>query len=104
LTSKYHLYVDGTVYTQDQNPNNDGSYDAFEIAIDGDVVDRYSNPKTPIGCKGDGGESYEREVLVDAKIPLGDYLGSIELSLENHLRFDDFFNTYTEIDTVYIDY
>lgn len=93
----YDLHINGLVYTRDQNPSNDDTYDAFEILVDGNVVDRYSNQESPISC------THEREINVNTRIPLNGYSGSITLSLENHLRFDGYFNTYTKIDTVWIE-
>jgi hypothetical protein len=97
---EYHLFVDGIVYTQDQNPSNSATFDAFEIAINGTVVDRDSNRDQPIRCD----PVINRQVVVDARIPLSSYSGNTTISLENHRRFDNKYDTYTEIDTVWIDY
>jgi len=98
--SGYHLHVEGTVFTQDQNPDNDDTYDAFEILINETVIERYSNQDPPIPCN----PPILREVEIDANIPLREYSGETTLSLENHQRFDPYFHTYTKIDTVWIDY
>lgn len=97
--SEYKLKVIGTVYTQDQNPSNTATYDAFEIAINGQMVYRRSNQQPPISCA----NPIYRQVPVEAVIPLNGYAGEIVLSLENHLRYDRYFYTYTEIDMVWID-
>lgn len=97
---EYHLNVDGIVYTQDQNPSNSATFDAFEIVINGNVVDRYSNQDQPIRCE----PVINRQVVVDARIPLSNYSGNTTISLENHRRYDNQFDTYTEIDMVWIDY
>lgn len=100
--SEYRLYVAGDVFTQDQNPSNSATYDAFEITINGGVVARYSNQQGPITCN----NPIYRLVAVNAQntqIPLSDYSGEIFLNLENHLRYDDYFNTYTVIRKVWID-
>lgn len=99
-TGTYHLFVDGTVYTQDQNPSNNATFDAFEILLNGHVVQRYSNQDQPIRCN----PVINRQVVVDARIPLRGYSGITTLGLENHQRFDNQFATYTEIDMVWIDY
>ena len=97
--SDYKLYIDGVVRTQDQNPSNTATYDAFEIFINGHLIQRYSNQEPPIICS----NPVWREIVVEAEIPLHNYTGQIILSMENHLRYDDYFYTYTLIDKVWID-
>ena len=99
-TGAYHLFVDGIVYTQDQNPSNNATFDAFEILLNGHVVRRYSNQDQPIRCV----PVINRQVVVDARIPLSGYSGITTLGLQNHQRFDNQFATYTEINMVWIDY
>ncbi|MBK9054797.1 MAG: hypothetical protein IPL78_28990 [Chloroflexi bacterium] len=48
--SSYYINIAGIVYTQDQNPSNNSTYDAFEILINELVVKWYSNQYLPIGC------------------------------------------------------
>ena len=97
--SDYILHIHGVVYTQDQNPSNTATYDAFEIAINGHLIERYSNRHPPIRCT----NPITRQIEVKKEISLNNFAGQIVLSLENHLRYDNYFNTYTEIDMVWID-
>lgn len=97
--SDYKLYIEGTVYTQDLNPSNTATYDSFEVAINNQLIQRYSNQQPPISCS----NPLFRQIPVELQVPLSSYAGQIVLSLENHLRYDHYFYTYTEIDTVWID-
>lgn len=100
-TDAYRLRVEGHVFTQDQNPSDDDTYDAFEIQLNGNLEHRVSNLDKPIHC---GTEPSNHVIPIEANIPLRNYSGEVILSLENYLRFDNYFNTYTEISTVWIDY
>ena len=97
---EFYLRVQGTVFTQDQNPSNSSTFDAFEVVIDGNVADRVSNIDQPIRCD----PVINRQVVVDSRIPLSGYAGNTTISLENHRRCADQYVTYTEIDMVWIDY
>lgn len=93
--SNYKLYVDADVYTYDQLPDpNQAIYDAFEIHV-GSNVNRFGNPVAPIDC------SILRTINVSASISLP--TGLTNISLRNVTRFDNLFNTYTEIDKVWVD-
>ena len=93
----YQLRVQGTVFTYDQNPDNDATYDAFEVFLNGSFNRRFSNQTGPLNC------DTEREVTVDLTVPLASYGNSIALRFENHNRFDNFYNTYTNIETVWVE-
>lgn len=93
--SGYQLHIEATIYTYDQlPPGSDGKYDAFEVHI-GDNVTSYGNPNAPLNC------DTERQVPVSAAfaVPTGT---STPISLENHTRFDTYYNTYTDVDMVWI--
>lgn len=93
----YVLHIMGTVFTEDQNPNNDATYDAFEIREGGALMQRYSNQEIPINCT-----RPIRTIDVDFQTSLAPYVEMIGLSLENWSRFDNFYNTYTDIDQVWV--
>lgn len=95
--SNYRLRVNATVYTYDQLPNpSQGVYDAFEVHI-GSSVTRFGNPVAPISC------STLRTVQITTPFSLQGYSGSTSVSLRNVTRFDEWFNTYTEIEQVWVD-
>jgi hypothetical protein len=96
--SDYKLHIEGTVYTQDLNPSNTATYDSFEVVINNQLIQRYSNQQPPISCS----NPLFRQIPVELQVPLSNYADQIVLSLENHLRYDHYFYTYTEIDTVWI--
>jgi hypothetical protein len=92
----YSLHVDATVYTYDQLPDpNDADYDAFEVHIDGNVT-RFGNPNPPINC------STQREIDVSRAWSLRNYQGDVMVNLENHSRFDNLYNTYTDVNRIWI--
>ncbi len=95
--SNYKLYVDADVYTYDQLPNpNLAVYDAFEVHIDSSVT-RFGNQASPLNCQ------TERIVSVLGPFSLQAYSGVTTISLRNYSRFDNFYNTYTVIEAVWVD-
>lgn len=96
--SNYILHVQATVHTYDQIPDLTQSvYDAFEIHI-GNDVSRYGNVNgLPLNC------NTLRDVSVEGVFPMSGYTGSVLISLENLSRFDKFYNTYTDIETVWVE-
>lgn len=90
----YQLHVQGTVYTQDRlsDPASD-LYDAFEVVLNNNVVQRFGNPEPELACK-----MYEVPVEFTQSID-----GGTLVSLENHSRFDNWYNTYTEIEQIWIE-
>lgn len=93
----YILHVSGTLYTEDQNPNNTDSYDAFEIKLNNNLVQRFSSPDGPISCAFD-----IKTEPITFQHPLPNNDNSATLSLENWSRFDKYFNTYTDIEQVWV--
>jgi len=94
--SSYKLYVQAMVHTYDQLPNPaEAKYDAFEIHVGGSVR-RYGNPTAPIGC------SLPRHVSVSETRPLSVYQGSTNISLQNYSRYDTYYNTYTDVEAIWI--
>ncbi len=94
--SGYRLHVEGTIYTYDQLPDPlDDIFDAFEIHLNGNIT-RYGNPNPPLNCQ------TERQVGVADALSLQNYSGLTNVSLENHSRFDNYYNTYTKIEQVWI--
>lgn len=96
----YVLHMNATVYTYDQLPDpSDSTFDAFEVHLNGNVT-RHGNPESGINC------STKRTVSVVGPED-GAWLlqtGQTQyLSLQNHSRFDNFYNTYTLIDQIWID-
>ncbi len=91
----YQLQIRGTVYTQDQLPNPQNTqYDAFEVVLNGTVAQRFGSPQGGLSC------NTMREVPVVFTQSIS---GNTQLSLENHSRFDNFYNTYTEVDQVWLE-
>lgn len=98
-SGNYALHMNATVHTYDQLPDpNDDTFDAFEVHINGNVT-RHGNPVPGLNC------STKREVRVVGPHNDAWFLPSsqVELRLENHSRFDNFYNTYTLIDQIWID-
>jgi hypothetical protein len=93
----YTLHVKGVMYTEDQNPDNDDTYDAFEIHLGDALAKRYSNQEVPINC-----DIPIRTMDINFQTSLAPYTGSVVLSLENWSRFDMYFNTYTDIEQVWV--
>jgi hypothetical protein len=92
----YLLRVEAVVYTYDKLPDpGQDIYDAFEIHIGGQTRRYgYSGPEL-LNC------NTQRIVPVDSTIPLT--AGLHTLSLENHSRFDNYYNTYSDIIKVWVD-
>jgi hypothetical protein len=98
--SNYQLHIEGIVYTYDQLPiQNQEQFDAFEIhIIQGaqQIIRRFGNSETPLSC------STPRTVAINETIPLNPFQGETTISLQNWSRFDHFYNTYTEVDQIWI--
>jgi hypothetical protein len=94
----YSLRVEATIHTWDQLPNpNEAVNDAFEVHLNGNVA-RFGNPSPGLNC------GTKRLVPVDGTWSLVDYLGSsATVSLENWSRLDSFYNTFTLVNTVYVE-
>lgn len=93
----YHLRMTGTITTYDQLPDpTEAKYDAFEVHLDGELQGRYGNPDEPLDC------DTERQVELNNAYDLRPYKGKVKLSLENHSRYDEFYNTYTDIRKVWV--
>jgi len=93
----YHLRVQGTITTYDQLPDPaEAKYDAFEVYLAEELLGRYGNPDEPLDCE------IERQVSLDLAHDLQPFAGEVVLSLQNHSRYDDFYNTYTDINQVWI--
>ena len=103
--SGYKLYIEATIYTYDQLPKQDDNrFDAFEIAINNSNVARYGNSDGPLACDIQRiVELSDSATSIYEPIPLDSYSGSTTLSLENYTRFDNFYNTYTDINKVWLD-
>jgi hypothetical protein len=96
--SNYQLHIEAVITTYDQLPDPTvGVYDAFEVFIDGNLIERYGNPHPPLSC------ANLRTVSVQEAYALQSYTGETEIRFENHRRFDNFYNTYTDINRVYVD-
>lgn len=95
----YHLRVDATVITYDQLPDpTDDKYDAFEVYLGYKLLGRYGNPDEPLGC------GIEWRIDLDTAYDLQPYGKSRTfLRFENHNRFDEFYNTYTDVHQVWVD-
>ena len=93
----YHLRLQGTITTYDQLPDpTQAKYDAFEVHLGGNLLGRYGNPNAPLDC------SIERKIALDNAYDLQEVSGDLTLQLTNHSRFDDFYNTYTDVAQVWI--
>jgi hypothetical protein len=92
----YILRVEAVVYTYDKLPDPTQSlYDAFEIHVGGQTGRYgYTGPEL-LSC------NTQRTVLVDSTLPLP--AGEHSVRLENHSRFDNYYNTYTDVVKVWVD-
>lgn len=94
----YYLRLEGTITTYDQLPDpGQDKYDAFEVLLGGELLGRHGNPEEPLNC------DTERQVPLNETYDLRLYEGEMILSLENHSRFDEFYNTYTDIYQIWVD-
>ncbi|MCP4362306.1 MAG: hypothetical protein GY796_30230, partial [Chloroflexi bacterium] len=97
--SGYKLYIDAIMTTYDQLPDpSEDKFDAFEVSLDGSFVQRFGNPDSPLNC------NTERTVIINPSFSLDTYVGSsaTEVRFDNYRRFDNFYNTYTDINKIYI--
>ena len=100
---QYALFINGVINTHDETPTaNDVNFDAFEVHIDRQV----NRIPTPFG----GQLSCDNLRIIDInstegnnRFPLSQFSGETEISLQNHSRFDEFYNTYTHINMIWID-
>lgn len=87
-----------TIYTQDQLPDPMITfYDAFEVYLNDTFYLRDGNPDAPISCS-------NLRILPRQETADLDAFGGQPLLVrfENHSRFDQFYNTYTDIEEVWV--
>lgn len=95
----YKLYIEGTIHTQDRLPStNPGNYDAFEIYAGNSLFYRNGNSNPPTNCS----TWHEVPAVSGQSLSLSGYHGLTLFSFENHTRFDNLYNTYTEIEKIWI--
>lgn len=95
----YKLYIEGTIHTQDRLPStNPGNYDAFEIYAGNSLFYRNGNLNPPTNCS----TWHEVPAVSGQSLSLSGYHGLTLFSFENHTRFDNLYNTYTEIEKIWI--
>lgn len=95
--SDYKLRVGGTIYTYDKLPSPESAeYDAFEIHVGSDIH-RYGNDQAPLSC------ATLWEVPLDETLSLSGHEGITAVSLENHTRFDNYYNTYTYVGQIWVE-
>jgi hypothetical protein len=94
----YKINLKYTIYTYDQLPDpGEAVYDAFEIYLNGNLFLRDGNPNAPLSC------SNLRVLNRQTIASLDAYQGqSLLVRLENHSRFDKYYNTYTDVETVWL--
>lgn len=103
-THNYKLYVEGTINTQDRLPTtNPGEYDAFEIYVNANNPNdppfyRNGNLNPPTNCS----TWHDPDAVIGGSISLSDFHGLIPFRFENHTRFDNLYNTYTEIERIWV--